>query len=130
MRAAATAEVKVPVVRELSVAAEEGQLGRVRDFIVNVCEEAGFSPREVSNTKLAVDEFDRLEYDLSGLIVESSCRLVAQQNVGPLGNCTGDRNSLLLSAGKLGREMIQPILKPYYLERLDGRHRVRRDLSN
>jgi serine phosphatase RsbU (regulator of sigma subunit)/anti-sigma regulatory factor (Ser/Thr protein kinase) len=42
--------------RELTVPAEEGQLGRVRDFIVNVCEAAGFSTREVSNTKLAVDE--------------------------------------------------------------------------
>lgn len=43
-------------VRELTVPAVEGQLGRVRDFIVSVCEEAGFSTREVSNTKLAVDE--------------------------------------------------------------------------
>lgn len=43
-------------VREITVAAEEGQLSRVRDFIVEVCEEAGFSSREVSNTKLAVDE--------------------------------------------------------------------------
>ncbi|HEX6791653.1 MAG TPA: anti-sigma factor antagonist, partial [Candidatus Krumholzibacteria bacterium] len=55
-RAAATAEKKGPIIRELTVAAEEGQLGRVRDFIVNVCEEADFSAREVSNTKLAVDE--------------------------------------------------------------------------
>ena len=42
--------------RELTVPAEEGQLGRVRDFVVAVCSEAGFSTREVSNTKLAVDE--------------------------------------------------------------------------
>ena len=54
MRAATTTERAVR--RELTVAAQEGQLGRVRDFIVNVCEEAGFSAREVSNTKLAVDE--------------------------------------------------------------------------
>ena len=57
VRAASTAERKnSALVRELTVPAEEGQLGRVRDFIVNVCEEAGFSTREVSNTKLAVDE--------------------------------------------------------------------------
>ncbi|HET6350131.1 MAG TPA: SpoIIE family protein phosphatase, partial [Candidatus Krumholzibacteria bacterium] len=55
-RAAATLDKRGSVVRELTVAAEEGQLGRVRDFVVAVCEEAGFSPREVSNTKLAVDE--------------------------------------------------------------------------
>ena len=43
-------------VRELTVVAEEGQLGRVRDFIVEACDEAAFSDRETSNTKLAVDE--------------------------------------------------------------------------
>src|SRR5689334_20115358 len=53
-RAAVTADRVIT--RELTVPAEEGQLGRVRDFIVNVCEDAGFSTREVSNTKLAVDE--------------------------------------------------------------------------
>jgi anti-anti-sigma factor len=53
-RAAATTDRIIT--RELTVSAEEGQLGRVRDFIVNVCEEADFSTREVSNTKLAVDE--------------------------------------------------------------------------
>jgi anti-sigma regulatory factor (Ser/Thr protein kinase) len=54
-RAAAMLDKGVTV-RDLTVAAEEGQLGRVRDFVVEVCEDAGFSPREVSNTKLAVDE--------------------------------------------------------------------------
>ena len=43
-------------VRQLSVPAEEGQLSRVRDFVAEVCEEASFNPREISNTKLAVDE--------------------------------------------------------------------------
>jgi anti-anti-sigma factor len=43
-------------VRELTVAAEESQLGRVRDFVVAACDEAAFSERETSNTKLAVDE--------------------------------------------------------------------------
>ena len=55
-RGAATLDSRGAVVRDLTVLADEGQLGRVRDFIVAVCEEAGFSPREVSNTKLAVDE--------------------------------------------------------------------------
>jgi serine/threonine-protein kinase RsbW len=44
------------VTRELTVAAEDSQLGRVRDFVVEVCDDAGFSPREISNTKLAIDE--------------------------------------------------------------------------
>ncbi len=51
-----SAAVEHKQVRELTVTAEDGQLGRVRDFIVQVCEDAGFSSREISNTKLAVDE--------------------------------------------------------------------------
>jgi len=42
--------------RELSVPADEGQLSRVRDFVTEVCGEAGFTTRETNNTKLAVDE--------------------------------------------------------------------------
>jgi anti-anti-sigma factor len=44
------------LVRNLRVPAEEGQLSRVRDFIAECCDEAGFSTRETNNTKLAVDE--------------------------------------------------------------------------
>jgi anti-anti-sigma factor len=43
-------------IRELTVTATESQLSRVRDFIVEACEDAAFSEREASNTKLAVDE--------------------------------------------------------------------------
>ena len=43
-------------IQELTVPAEEGQLSRVRDFIVGVCESAGFTSRETNNTKLAIDE--------------------------------------------------------------------------
>jgi anti-anti-sigma factor len=51
-----SAPVEKKVTRDLTVVAQDTQLGRVRDFVVEVCESAGFSPREVSNTKLAVDE--------------------------------------------------------------------------
>ena len=43
-------------VRELTVPADESQLSRVRDFVAEVCGEAGFSAGETNNTKLAVDE--------------------------------------------------------------------------
>ncbi|MDH3216328.1 MAG: anti-sigma factor antagonist, partial [Candidatus Krumholzibacteria bacterium] len=43
-------------IHELSVPAEEGQLSRVRDFVTEICDEAGFTVRETNNTKLAVDE--------------------------------------------------------------------------
>ncbi|MCK4351066.1 MAG: SpoIIE family protein phosphatase, partial [Candidatus Krumholzibacteria bacterium] len=40
----------------LEIPADENNLGEVRDFISDVCAQAGFSNRETSNTKLAVDE--------------------------------------------------------------------------
>lgn len=43
-------------IRTLEIAGEEGQLSRVRDFVIDVCNEAGFTTRETNNTKLAVDE--------------------------------------------------------------------------
>ncbi len=49
-------EEKNVQVRKLRVPAEEGQLSKVRDFIAECCDEAGFSTRETNNTKLAVDE--------------------------------------------------------------------------
>lgn len=47
-----------PVVqtRELTIRAVESQLSRVRDFVTEICEEAAFSVRDTSNTKLAIDE--------------------------------------------------------------------------
>ena len=49
-------EEKNVQLRKLRVPAEEGQLSKVRDFIAECCEEAGFSTRETNNTKLAIDE--------------------------------------------------------------------------
>ncbi len=36
--------------------ADENNLGDIRDYISNICRQAGFSKREINNTKLAVDE--------------------------------------------------------------------------
>ncbi|MDZ7860209.1 MAG: anti-sigma factor antagonist [Candidatus Krumholzibacteriota bacterium] len=36
--------------------ADENNLGDIRDYISNICLQAGFSKREINNTKLAVDE--------------------------------------------------------------------------
>ncbi|MBP2681737.1 MAG: Serine phosphatase RsbU, regulator of sigma subunit, partial [Candidatus Krumholzibacteriota bacterium] len=52
----ASVEEQNAQVRRLRVPAEEGQLSKVRDFIAECCDEAGFSSRETNNTKLAVDE--------------------------------------------------------------------------
>ncbi|MFQ5511019.1 MAG: SpoIIE family protein phosphatase [Candidatus Krumholzibacteriia bacterium] len=56
MAAASSMTGKDVTVRELTVPADEGQLGRVRDFVSEVCGEAGFTVGEANNTKLAVDE--------------------------------------------------------------------------
>lgn len=40
----------------LEIPADENNLGEVRDFISDICSRAGFSNRDTSNTKLAVDE--------------------------------------------------------------------------
>ncbi len=52
----ASVEKQEAQMRKLRVPAEEGQLSKVRDFIAECCDEAGFSTRETNNTKLAVDE--------------------------------------------------------------------------
>ncbi|MCU0640159.1 MAG: anti-sigma factor antagonist [Candidatus Krumholzibacteria bacterium] len=40
----------------LEIPADENNLSEVRDFIADVCRQAGFSKRETNNTKLAMDE--------------------------------------------------------------------------
>ena len=40
----------------LEIPADENNLSEVRDFMADICARAGFSKRETSNTKLAVDE--------------------------------------------------------------------------
>jgi len=40
----------------LEIPADENNLSEVRDFMADICARAGFSKREASNTKLAVDE--------------------------------------------------------------------------
>ncbi|MDD3642227.1 MAG: SpoIIE family protein phosphatase, partial [Candidatus Krumholzibacteria bacterium] len=40
----------------LTIPADENNLSEVRDFISDICQRAGFSKREINNTKLAMDE--------------------------------------------------------------------------
>jgi anti-anti-sigma factor len=41
---------------QLEIPADENNLSEVRDFIADICTQAGFSKRETNNTKLAMDE--------------------------------------------------------------------------
>ena len=54
--------------------------------------------------ELCVDARDHLQDYLPGLVVESAGRLVAEENIGALGDRARDRDALLLAARQLGRE--------------------------
>ena len=59
-----------------------------------------------------------LEHDDAGRDVERAGRLVAEQDVRPLGDGAGDGHALLLAAGELGREVVQPVAEADQVERL------------
>ena len=76
--------------------------------------------------ELAVDALDRLEHDDAGRDVERAGRLVAQQHVGPLGDRARDGDALLLAAGELRREVVEPVVEADQTERFLRRHRISR----
>ena len=55
--------------------------------------------------ELVADRVDQVEHPLAGVGVEVAGRLVAEQQLGPLGQRPGDRDPLLLPAGELRREV-------------------------
>jgi hypothetical protein len=54
----------------------------------------------------------RFEHEDAGLRIECARRLVAEQHLGALGDGAGDRHALLLAAGELRGEMIEPLPRP------------------
>ncbi len=81
--------------RELTVLAEEGQLGRVRDFVVAVCEDAGFGQREIANTKLAVDEActNIIKHAYSGRAESGEIGVLAEIDAGKVSIHLRDRGT-------------------------------------
>ena len=65
---------------------------------------------------------------LAGVIVQRTGGLIAQQQLGPLGQGPGDGNALLLAAGELGREIYHALTQPHVLQDLRRRQRVLDDL--
>ena len=59
-----------------------------------------------------VDALDGLEHQHAGLAVERAGRLVAEQQVGALGDRARDRHALLLAARELRREVVQALAEP------------------
>ena len=61
---------------------------------------------------LAADIFQQLQDLLGSVVVQCTGRLVAQQNVRILDNGSADRRPLLLSAGKLVRQLVAVLIQP------------------
>ena len=73
----------------------------------------------------SVDLGQRLEHADAGLAVERAGRLVAQQNVGPLGDGAGDGDALLLATRHLRRKMVHALAETDEIQRRLRAHRDR-----
>ena len=63
------------------------------------------------------------------MVVQRPSGFVAEQDIGILGQRTGDGAALLLSAGALGWEVVQPVSQPYHGQHLPGVQRILTDLA-
>ena len=59
-----------------------------------------------------------LQHRLSGVVIQRPRRLVTQEQLGVLRKRSGDGDSLLFSAGKLCREVPDPVPQSHFLKRL------------
>ena len=59
--------------------------------------------------RLLVDLAKHLEHELAGAEVEVAGRLVAENQLGCLGQCSRDRDTLLLAARQLRGEVVRPL---------------------
>jgi hypothetical protein len=64
------------------------------------------------------------------MVTSRTIRVVAQQHVRPLGDGPRDGDALLLTAGELGGEMVEPMAEPHQLQRRHRVHRVLGDLGH
>ena len=76
----------------------------------------------------SIDPRDRGQHDLAGLVIERAGRLVAQQHIGRFDDGAGDRDALLLAAGKLRGKMIEPPFESDQRQRLAWVERLVGDL--
>ena len=60
----------------------------------------------------------------SGVVVESACRLIAEEQLWIFREGAGDGNALLLAAGKLSREVVYPVRKSHFLKDGAGIQRI------
>src|SRR5262249_59002792 len=84
----------------------DATIGEKQHAISHVLDARIVSNDDRRGAKLAIDTEQRFDHANPRLGVKRACRLVAEQYGGALGNRAGDRNPLLLAAGKLGREIV------------------------
>ena len=80
--------------------------------------------------QLPVDLRQRFQHADAGLAVERAGRLVAQQDVGALGDGARDGHALLLATRHLRGEVIHALAEPDQIQRVFGGHRIARDLRH
>ena len=60
---------------------------------------------QCGNARRTASVLQQLKNLFAGAVIEGSCGLVAQEELGVFRECSGDGNALLFAAGKLGREV-------------------------
>ena len=78
---------------------------------------------------LAAGILQKAQHLFAGAVVQRTGGLVAEQQLGVFGQCAGNGHPLLLAAGKLRREVVQPLAQPHAAQGLGGVQRVAADLA-
>ena len=81
-----------------------------------------------SNVRRAAGVLQQLKNLFAGAVIESSCGLVAQEELGVFRECSGDGNALLFAARELGGEVVEALFQPNTAERFGGIEGIGADL--
>ena len=78
---------------------------------------------------LAAGFLQQSKHLLAGSVIQRAGGLVAQQQLGVFGQCAGDGYALLLTAGKLGGEVVQSVTEAHLCQGCGGIQRIAADLA-
>ena len=85
---------------------------------------------QCGNVRRAAGVLQQLKNLFAGAVIEGSCGLVAQEELGVFRERSGDGNALLLAAGKLGGEVVEALFQPNTAERFGGIEGIGADLRS
>ena len=77
----------------------------------------------------AAGALEQGQHLLAGLVVQRTGGLIAEQELGVLGQRPGNGDALLLAARKLGREVVEPLAQTHAFQRGGGVQRITADLA-